>query len=131
MIRPLLVHCMTALYPRAGDLPGLAELDPDAYARKVMGDVPWLMWFGVVGGILVFVSTPILTVRRPAPSFLLSAEKLDEHANAVASHPNYAIRQAMFLLKMIAALHWGSRPEVLEHFALPAYPADPDSWRTS
>lgn len=131
MIRPLLVHCMNALYPRTGDLPGVADLDPDTYAGKVLGDLPWLMWFGVVGGIAVFVLTPVFTVYRPVPSFLLSEAKLDEHAETVAGHPNYTIRQALFLLKMVAALHWGSHPRVLEHFALPAYPPDPDSWRTS
>ena len=129
-MRPLLLHCLKALYPSVDGLPGIAETEPEPFVRKLLAEVPWLMWFGLLGGVAVFVLTPLITVYRPVPSFLLSAETLDAHAERVSDHPVYLIRNAVMLLKMAAGLHWAAAPNVRQAFALPPYPQDPDTWRT-
>lgn len=122
---------MSALYPPIDGLPGIAETDLDNYLRKALREVPFLIWIGLVGGALVFVLSPVLTVYWPLPSFLLPAEVLDRHAERVANHRSYTIRNAIFLVKMMAGLHYGAVTEVRKEWALPAYAPDPDTWRTS
>lgn len=132
MLRPILRHCLTALYPPVDGLPGIGETEGlDAFLRKSLSEVPWLMWWGLVGGAAVFVLTPVVTVYWPVPSFLLPADTLDRHADRIATHRVYTFRQAIFLVKMLAGLHYGANPGIRADWHLPAYPPDPDSWRTS
>ena len=51
------------------------------------------------------------------------------HANKIAYHPIYLLRQAVFLVKLSAGLCWGSRPEIRAIFSLPPYAEDPGTWR--
>jgi hypothetical protein len=130
VFRELLCHVLKALYPASAGLPGLEEMDPLAFTGEILEDSPWLMRLGAVGATLLFVALPIWTVYWPVPSFMLPAGVLDRHAAAVCDSDVYIIRNASFLLKMFAGLHWARQGAVRRHFALPAYPPDPDTWRT-
>ena len=117
--------------PASDDFPGLADLGIDAFLRQYKRECPFILWLGLVVGSVVFAITPLITIGVPLPSFLLPKRALDRHANAIASHPVYVLRQAVFLVKMVAGLCWGSHPSVRKILALPPYPPDPGTWRAS
>ena len=126
----LVRFALVALFPGDGDLPGLAELGVDDKITAIRRDSTPLFWLGLVGAALFFQLSPILTVRRPWPAVWLEPEQLDLHANRIATHPSYLIRQIMMLLKLVGGLFWGESPEIRAAMALPPYPADPGSRRT-
>ena len=130
MFRELLCHALKALFPTAAGLPGIQEMDPLAYTGEILSDAPWLMRFGAVGATLLFVLLPFWTVYWPVPSFLLPVKVLDRHAQRICDSDVYLVRNASFLLKMFAGLHWARHASVRKAFALQAYPPDPDDWRT-
>lgn len=126
----LIRFALVAFFPRVDDLPGLDELGVDEKIAALRRESSLLFWMGVVAASIFFQLTPLLTVRRPWPAVLLSAEQLDAHAHRLATHPVYLIRQLMVLLKLVAGLFWGQSPEVRAYLHLPAYPADPATRRT-
>ena len=119
------------LYPRVGDWPGAEDCDLDEFLDRFRRETTALMWIGVVLGALVFQITPIVTVFVPLPASMLSKELGNRHAERVATTNVYLLRQAIFLVKLVAGLAWGGHPRVRERFALPALPPDPGTWRTS
>ncbi len=129
-VNELVRFAMVAFFPRMDDLPGLAELDVDAKIAELRRESTWLLWTGVVAAAVVFQLAPILTMRRPWPAVLLTPEELDLHAHRLSSHPFYALRQLIVLLKLTGGLMWGQSPEVRAFLDLPAYPADPGTRRT-
>jgi hypothetical protein len=122
---------MCALMPRTEGLPGLEDTGIDAFLRRYRSECPRIMWVGLVVGSLVFALTPLITIGVPLPSFLLPRRALDRHASKIASHRVYVLRQAVFLVKMVAGLCWGSHADVRKILALPPYPPDPGTWRSS
>jgi hypothetical protein len=126
----LIRSVMCALYPAAGDMPGLGATDIDAFLRRMRREAPAILWVGLAAGALVFTLTPVFTTGIPLPAFLLSARARDRHAFKITSHPVYLVRQAVFLVKFVAGLCWAQHPAVRERFHLAAYPADPGTWRT-
>ncbi|MCA3015273.1 MAG: hypothetical protein INH41_23025 [Myxococcaceae bacterium] len=126
----LVRSAMCALYPRAGDLPGLEDCDLDGFLERFHREAPLRMSLGVFLGALVFHLTPLFTVFVPLPAFLLPPPLLDRHASRIAGSGSYWVRQAIFLVKFPAGLCWGAHPDVRRRFALGAYPADPADWRT-
>lgn len=122
---------LTALYPRAHGLPGIADCDVDGFLRRFSREASSLLWLGVVMGALLFHATPLFTVWVPLPAFLLPAKLRDTHANKITAAPIYLVRQAIFLLKLPGGLCWGTHPEVRKHFALAAYVEDPTTVRTA
>lgn len=125
----MIVFSMCAMLPGGAGLPGVAECGIEAHVTRLRRESTWMFWVGTVLGALVFVLTPVLTVRIPLPAFWLSAETLDRHADLVARIPIYALRQAIFLLKTGAGLCWGAHPAVRAVFAMAPYEADPGTWR--
>src|SRR5262245_48601711 len=121
---------MRALYPRSGDVPGIADTGIVEFLSRYRRECSTLVWTGLVLGTFVFTLTPLITIGVPLPSFLLPRRALDRHACAAASHRLYLVRQTVFLVKLVAGLCWGADPEVRKRLALPAYPADPGTWRT-
>lgn len=119
------------LYPRVGDWPGAEDCDLDAFLERFRRETTTLMWIGVVLGSLVFQLTPVMTVLVPLPASLLSKELANKHAERVASTNVYIVRQAVFLVKLVAGLAWGGHPSVRERFALPPLAPDPGTWRRS
>jgi hypothetical protein len=118
------------LYPRTEELPGAEDCDLDAFLTRYRDETTPLVWIGVVLGAVVFHLTPIVTVRVPLPATALSPKQQDRHAHAIASTDSYLLRQAIFLVKLVAGLAWGSNAEVRAKFALAPLPTDPDTWRS-
>jgi hypothetical protein len=119
------------LYPREGDLPGAEDCDLDAFLERFRRETTPLMWFGVVLGAIVFHLTPIFTVFVPAPAFALPPALANRHAERVSASDVYLLRQAIFLVKLVAGLAWGGHPSVRARFALPPLAPDPGTWRAS
>ncbi|MEZ4310927.1 MAG: hypothetical protein R3F14_23035 [Polyangiaceae bacterium] len=126
----LVRFALAAMFPREGDLPGLAELDLDAKIEGLRRDATPVFWLGLVAAALAFQLLPILTVRRPWPAVFLTEEQLDAHAHALAAHRFYLLRQIVVLLKLVGGLFWGQSPEIRARLTLPAYPGDPGTRRT-
>ncbi len=119
------------LYPRVGDWPGAEDCDLDAFLERFRRETTGLMWLGVVVGAIVFQLTPVVTIFVPLPASLLSKELGNRHAERIATSNVYLLRQAIFLVKLVAGLVWGGHPLVRERLALPPLPVDPGTWRTS
>ena len=119
------------LYPRVGDWPGAEDCDLDEFLERFRRETTALMWLGVVLGAIVFQLTPFVTVYVPLPASMLSQKLADRHAERVATTNVYLLRQAIFLVKLVAGLAWGGHPRVRERFALRPLPPDPGTWRTS
>jgi hypothetical protein len=129
-VNELVRFAMVAFFPRDGDLPGLAELGVEDSIAALRRESTLLFWTGLVAAAVLFQITPVLTVRRPVLAVWLSDEKLDAHANALATYPVYALRQLIVLLKLMGGAFWGQSPEVRAFLHLPAYAADPGTRRT-
>ena len=125
----LVRSAMCALYPRTEGWPGIEDCDLDAFLARIKRESSGLMWLGIVVGALVFHFTPLFTVYVPLPAFFLPRSLRDKHASRISGSGLYLIRQAIFLLKLPCGLCWGGHPEVRKRFALPAYAADPGTWR--
>src|SRR5690349_16314354 len=98
------------LYPRVGDWPGAEDCDLDEFLERFRRETTALMWLGVVLGAIVFQLTPIVTVFVPLPASLLSEGLKNRHAERVATTNVYLLRQAIFLVKLVAGLAWGGHP---------------------
>jgi hypothetical protein len=120
-----------SLFPRTDALPGVVDTDLDAFLVRFRRETTALLWLGVVLGAIVFALTPILTVYLPLPAFFLPPKLRDKHADRIASHPVYLLRQAIVVVKMAGGLCWATHPSVRARFALPPYPDEPSVWRTS
>lgn len=125
----LVRSALVALYPKSGELPGVADTGVDAFLERFSAEAPAIVWIGVVGSALLFHLTPLFTVFVPLPAFLLPERLRDVHAERIASSSIYLVRQSIFLLKLPAALCWGADAAVRARFALPAYRPDPGTWR--
>ncbi len=126
----LVRSAIVLLYPKHGELPGAEACDLDAFLDRFRSETTRLMWFGVVLGAVVFHLTPIMTVLVPLPAFALPAALADRHAERITQTNVYLLRQAVFLVKLVAGLAWGSHPSVRERFALPPLDADPGTWKS-
>jgi hypothetical protein len=123
---------MVALYPTtAEDGPGIADTGIDDFLKRYRKDAPTALYVGLVAGCALFHVTPLLTVKKPVPAFMLSPEDLDRHADAIASHPAYLIRQAMMVVKLAAGLCWGADDAVRDRMNLRPYDPDPGTWKQS
>jgi hypothetical protein len=124
-------HAMCALMPPVDDLPGLVDVGADAFVARFLGERFSLLQLGVVAGSALFVITPLVTIGVPLPSFWLSAERLDRHADKAATSRFYVLRNLVFLVKMMAATGWGADPAVRARLGCVPYPPDPGTWRTT
>lgn len=127
----LIKHAMRAMMPRTAALPGIVDTDLDGFLRRMRAEADALYWLGLVAGVWVFALSPLLTIRVPLPSFLLSAKRLDRHANAIQNHPLYMLRMSATLVRLSAGMCWGSDRHVRARFALAPSPADPGTFRSS
>lgn len=131
MLTWLVRSAMVAYFPRTETLPGLEDCDVDAYLERVRAETTWLLWLGIVVSALVFHLTPIVTIRVPLLATMLSPEKRDAHAHALATTDLYLLRQLALLARMFGGLCWGTDPRVRARFAMPPLGPDPGTWRTS
>jgi len=112
-------------------LPGIEDTELDAYLDRTAREAAPLVRLGLALATLIFTLSPLFTVGWPLPSFLLPRAVLHRHADRIVSSRVYLIRQAVFVLKMMAGLCWGSDPAVRRAMNLAPYPADPGTWRAS
>ncbi len=128
-MRWMLHHALGAMMPGSDTLPSADDAGLGEFVPRFLHEADWLMWVGAVGASAMFVASPPLTVRRPLPSFLLSQQRLDQHAHNMSVHDAYMVRQCAFLLKMIVGMHWGAHEAVRAEWDLPPYGPDPADWR--
>jgi hypothetical protein len=126
----LLKSVMCDMMPPAAGLPGVADTEIDAFLAKVRAETTALVWLGLCAGAALYALTPLLTVGRPLPSFLLSPEKREQHADRITSTKIYLLRQSVFLVKMYACMCWGQHASIRRSMALAPYPLDPGTFRT-
>jgi hypothetical protein len=129
MLNQLVRFTMVSMFPQEGDLPGLADLDVDEKIVTLRRESTHLLWLGLVLASLLFLLSPILTVRRLCLASSLRDEELDRHAFKLATHRSYAVRQLLNLVKLIGGIFWGQSPEVRAYLELPAYGQDPGTRR--
>jgi hypothetical protein len=127
----LVRHVLCALMPATATMPGMEDADVDAFIVRFRKDSAPLLWTGVIAGSVLFMLTPILTVGLPVPSFMLTKGLLDTHAAKITCHPAYLLRQGVFVARLAAGLCWGGNSKVRERLGVPAYDADPGTFRTS
>ena len=119
------------LMPRSEQLPGIDDTGVTAFLVKLRHESTSLYWTGVVAGAFVYALTPVLSVGRPLPSFLLPARLRNLHAQRIVNSRLYLVRQAVFLLRLSAGMCWGMHPTIRTHFGLTPYPEDPGTLRTT
>lgn len=121
---------MVTLYPRTEAFPGIEDTGVDAFLVRFRRESSLIIWVGVVLGTFVFHWSPILTLFIPLPAFMLSARLREKHAARILSSSRlYLLRQAVFLVKLMAGFCWGADPVVRAKLGLAPYPADPGTWR--
>lgn len=125
MVEHVIAWVLAVVLPSAHGLPGLDTLDARPSLRHILSRAPLAFRLGVYGATLVFLCTPVLTLGWPLPAFLLSGRQRDAHADRLAGHRLYLLRQSMLMLKTVAGLVWGGRDEVRSALGLPPQPADP------
>ena len=125
----LVKSALCTLYPTTDTMPGVADTGVDEFLKRLRAEAPVSLRVALIFGALFFTFSPILTVYIPLPTFWLSETLRDRHADKIASHRNYFIRQLIMLLKMVASLSWGADPVVRAKIGLPPYPTDPGTWR--
>ena len=130
-MRWLVRSTIDTLYPRTEAFPGAADCGLDDFLPRFQRQTTMLMWVGVVLGSLVFQLTPLFTVFVPLPAMWLPRALADRHAERITTTNVYLVRQALFLVKMVAGLVWGTHPSVRAKLALPALETDPGTWRQS
>ena len=127
----LLCFAMRAMMPRTETLPGIADTDIEGFLRRMRRESEGIYWLGMIAGAVLFTITPLVTIGLPVPAFFLRGRLLERHTDRVLSHRLYLLRQGVFLLRFSAGMCWGADPNVRAAFALPPYPVDPGTFRTS
>jgi len=125
----LVVRSLCAVLPASEALPGLDPERTRAFLARFRRESPLGMRLVLDLSVLLFESTPLLTIGVPLPASLLSDERRDRHADRMARHRLYLVRQSMKMLKTSAGLVWGADAEVRAALGIPLYAADPDDWR--
>jgi hypothetical protein len=125
----LIRSAMRDMYPRTEHFPGIAECGDTEFIARFRRETSFLLWLGVVAGTWLYVLTPVLTVYVPLPSFLLPAALRDRHAQRITSTRIYLLRQAIFVLKMVAGLCWGASADVRQKIGLSPYLPDTEGYR--
>jgi len=127
----LIKFAMTTMMPRTEKLPGIADTDLDGFLRRMKRDADFMYWLGLLAGAWVFALTPLITVFIPLPAFLLPKKLLARHTDRILNTKLYALRQAVFLVRLSAGMCWGADPAVRAKFALSPYSPDPGTFKQS
>lgn len=127
----LIAASMADLMPRGADIPGCEDCNPRAFLLRLRRESDRLFFAGLVLGTLFYQLAPLLTLWIPLPAVLLSRELRERHAQRLAAHPSYLVRQAVTLVRLSAGLCWGMDPAVRARFGLAPYGPDPGTFRTS
>ena len=129
MLLRVIAWTLAATFPTTGELPGLDRLPAAGTLQKILSTAPHGFKIGLYAAVLLFLISPLLTVWWPLPAFLLPRTTLDRHADRMAGHRFYIVRQAMLLLKTVGGLVWGMHPEVRQALDIKLVPEDPGTWQ--
>ena len=130
MLVRIIAWTLAALFPTTGSLPGLDQVDCKPKLTELLATAPHGFTLGLYAATTLFLISPLLTVFWPAPAPLLPQAALDRHADRMANHPIYLMRQAMLLLKTVGGLVWGAHPDVRQALSLAPLPPDPGTWKS-
>lgn len=125
----LATWALTVTFPSIDALPGLDRADPRPFLRQFEREAPLLIRMTLYLSALVLLLSPIVTMGIPLPAAWLSRPRLEKHMHRLATHRVYLLRQTMLMVKTVGGLAWGAHPDVRKALALPAYAADPGTWR--
>ena len=123
MLTYFVCSAVIALYPRS-EFPGIEDCDVGPSLETFRREAPATVWLGVVVGALVSHLTPLFTVFIPLPASWLQPGVRDRHASRIASTNLYLVRQAIFVLKLLAGMCWGGHPSVRAKLSMPPLPTD-------
>ena len=121
---------LAAVFPSTASLPGLDQVDCRAELEEILATAPHGFKLGLYGATALFLLSPLVTVFWPVPAPLLSRAALDRHADRLANHPIYLMRQAMLLLKTVGGMVWGAHANVRKALSLAPLAADPGTWKS-
>ena len=110
-------------------LNGLDRVDVQQFIKDLRREAPLPLRMTLMLGVWAFILSPILTLKIPLPSFLLSQRLQDEHCYRMATTQIYLLRQLMFAVKAMAGFCWGKCPEVRAQLQLEPYEADTGGFR--
>ena len=125
----VLVRVLDSALPAGDVLPGI---DPDRCAEmldRIRREAPLILRLSLHASVAVFLASPLLTVGRPCPALWLSPARLDSHADRMARHRWYLMRQSMLMIKTVAGLCWGADPAVRGALGMEPYAPDSEGWR--
>ena len=125
----LVAWCLCATFPSTDELVGLDRMEVVPFLRQMDRDTPLIMRLALLGSILVFLLSPLLTVGLPLPAPLLGKATLQRHVERLAGHRIYLLRQTMMMVKTVAGLLWGADPQVRRALGMDPYRVDPGTWR--
>ena len=80
--------------------PGRQDCDLQGFLRQLKQEAPLIFRVGFYLSAWVLVLTPILTVFRPLPAFLLSKSKLDAHVMNLSQSRFYGLRQSLLMVRI-------------------------------
>ncbi len=129
MVARIVAWVLGAIFVSTDTLPGLDELDTAPRVAKMLREAPGSFTFVVYVSTLLFMVSPLITIGLPVPAFVLGRRQLDTHAYRLARHRIYLVRQSMLMLKTVGGLIWGGHPDVRAALDVPAYEADPGTFR--
>jgi len=115
--------------PRTDEVKGVGDTGLKPFLKRLRREGTFMFKLGLRASSWVFVMAPLFTVFLPVPAFCLSARLREKHTQKMARHGNYILRQATFMLKMVAALCWAADPEVRAKVGLEPLEPDPGTWR--
>jgi hypothetical protein len=123
-------YVLCCMLPSVDGLTGLDQMDVKAFLSDLKKEAPLTMRITLFLGVWAFILTPILTLKIPLPSFLLSRRLQDEHTHRLTDTRIYLLRQLVFAIKAIAGLCWGKDPKVRRELNLKLYDADKGGFRS-
>ena len=121
---------LSVIFPSTDAVPGIADL-PDTRQRLsgLFDHAPFRFQLALSMSTLVFCVAPLITIGVPLPAFMLPRSALERHAQRLAVHRLYLVRQTMLVLKSVGGLVWGGHPMVRTALELPLYGDDPGTFR--
>ncbi len=107
-----LVRILCAQLPGTEALPGLDPARCAAFLTRYRAEAPGLTRLALHGCSLVFLLTPPVTGIGWRLATWLRAARLDAHADHLATHRWYPLRQAALMLQTVAGIAWAEDPAV-------------------
>ena len=129
-MRAILRFVMNATMPAYDDMPGNKDTKIDAFLDEFAANAAPIIRLGFYAAAVVYVISPIITLKVPLPAFLLSSEKQVLHMEKYSESRNVIMAQLWMLQKMISALCWGMDDAVRAYFGYQPFEGDPGTFQS-